>query len=153
MRIPYSTLVLAAGHFKETQNSAILETVINVVLSIVLVRYLSLVGVVIGTLAAVVYRTLYFVWYLSRHILKRHMISFIKCFFVDIIVLFFMWLCTSAFSLQQIGYLSWLSLACKVSVVSILISIAINQVMFPQEMKLVWQQVKCGKLIEGRCKK
>lgn len=153
LRIPYSTLVLAAGHFKETQNSAILETVINVVLSIVLVRYLSLVGVVIGTLAAVVYRTLYFVWYLSRHILKRHMISFIKCFFVDIIVLFFMWLCTSAFSLQQIGYLSWLSLACKVSVVSILISIAINQVMFPQEMKLVWQQVKCGKLIEGRCKK
>ena len=153
LRIPYSTLILAAGHFKETQNSAILETVINIVLSIILVRHLGLVGVVIGTLSAVLYRTLYFVWYLSKHILKRRVSSFIKCFFADVVALLVMCICTRIFSLQQVDYLAWICLACKVSVVCIVVSIIINRVIFPQEMQLVWKQVKGGKLIWSKCKK
>ena len=38
LRLPYSMIVLAAGHFKETQTSAIVEMLLNILISIVLVK-------------------------------------------------------------------------------------------------------------------
>ena len=64
LRLPYNAMVFAAGHYKQTQLSAIIEAVINIVVSVVLVSKWGLVGVAIGTFAAMTYRTLYLVLYL-----------------------------------------------------------------------------------------
>lgn len=87
LRTPYQSLVLSAGHFKETQMSSIIEVLINIILSLVLVFRYGLVGVAFGTLCSMSYRTFYLVSYLSKNILKKSVSSFIKLFMMDILVL------------------------------------------------------------------
>lgn len=71
LREPYRLLILAAGHFKETNFGSIAEAVLNLVISICLIKKYGLIGVAIGTLVAITYRMLYFVWYLKRNIINR----------------------------------------------------------------------------------
>lgn len=70
LRTPYNNLVMAAGHFKNTRNGAIIEALINVLLSLALVNKLGLVGVAIGTLIAMLFRVIDLVIYTGRHILQ-----------------------------------------------------------------------------------
>lgn len=71
VRIPQLTIVTAAGHYKETQNHAIVEALINIVVSIILVNVYGIYGVLIGTIVSFLYRDVMFVWYTNRCILKR----------------------------------------------------------------------------------
>ncbi len=78
IRSPYNTLTLAAGHYKQTRNGAFLEAGINVVVSVICVFIWGIVGVAIGTLAAMVFRTVQYARYLSKNILERSFMVFIK---------------------------------------------------------------------------
>ncbi|PMC80348.1 sugar isomerase [Aerococcus viridans] len=84
IRMPYQAIVFAAGHFRETQISSIIEAALNIFLSIVLVNYLGLVGVAIGSFVAMLYRTVYLSNYLSKNILNRKRIFFWKQVLVDV---------------------------------------------------------------------
>lgn len=68
MRMPYMTLVQAAGKYRETRNGSFVEAGINLVLSMVLVPFFSLVGVAIGTLAADIFRTVQYAKYCCDHL-------------------------------------------------------------------------------------
>ena len=72
IRLPYSNMVSVAGHFKQTQMSALLEAAINIILSLILVGRFGLIGIAAGTFAGMLYRTAYLVHYLSRQILERN---------------------------------------------------------------------------------
>ncbi len=72
IRLPYSSLTLAAGHFKETRIGAWVEAIVNIVLSVILVINFGIVGVAIGTLVAMIIRTVEFVYHANKHILKRN---------------------------------------------------------------------------------
>ncbi len=82
----FNLLVTAAGRFKQTQTSAIIEVLINVVLSVVLVINYGLIGVAIGTAVAMLYRTIYFAYYCSKHLVRRNMLYFIKDMLINIVV-------------------------------------------------------------------
>lgn len=69
LRLPYNSVIYAAGLFKETRNSALTEAVINLCLSCLLVFRFGLIGVAIGTLAAMTYRIIYFLIFMKKHIL------------------------------------------------------------------------------------
>lgn len=71
LRIPQLTMVTAAGHFKETQNHAITEALINIVLSVLLVSYIGIYGVLIGTIVSFIYRDIMFVFHVNKRILYR----------------------------------------------------------------------------------
>ncbi len=71
MRTPYGNIVIAAGHYKETQIGAYGEAIINIITSIFLVIKYGLVGVAIGTILATGFRFVYYVKYLSRNIIHR----------------------------------------------------------------------------------
>ena len=71
IRIPYLTVVQAAGKYKETQTGAFVEAGLNILTSIILTIRFGIVGVVIGTLIANLYRTFYYSWFVSRHLLTR----------------------------------------------------------------------------------
>lgn len=77
IRHPYSCVVSAAGHYKETNTGAIGEVTINLVVSLALVKPLGLIGVALGTFAAMTFRTIYTVWYLSKNILHRPVWKFL----------------------------------------------------------------------------
>ena len=78
LRAPYHALVIAAGHFKQTQGAAYAEAFLNMGLSILLVYSLGLVGVALGTLCAVLFRFGYYVFYLSRTLIQRPVQLFVK---------------------------------------------------------------------------
>lgn len=78
VRLPYHSMTIAAGHFKQTQAAAYGEALLNVVLSILLVGRLGLVGVAVGTITATAFRFVYYVVYLSRHIFYREIKLFLK---------------------------------------------------------------------------
>ncbi|MBR6052261.1 MAG: polysaccharide biosynthesis C-terminal domain-containing protein [Clostridia bacterium] len=85
IRIPYNAIVCGAGHFRQTQMSAVIEAASNVVISIALVFAFGLVGVAVGTLVAIVYRTAYFVFYLKRNIIRREFFPFLKNLLIDLL--------------------------------------------------------------------
>src|SRR5699024_10913180 len=49
IRTPYNSMVLSAGHFRQTQTSSFIEAGLNIVISVSLVNQLGLVGIAIGT--------------------------------------------------------------------------------------------------------
>lgn len=63
VRLPYQSVVYAAGHFKQTRNDAIMEAVLNISISVVLVFKYGLIGVAIGTLVSMLFRTLQYIYY------------------------------------------------------------------------------------------
>lgn len=83
LRLPYHSLVIAAGHFKQTNIAAYGEAFINIVLSVVLVFEFGLVGVAIATLIATWFRFIYYIFYLSKNIFWRSPVLFAKRFVIN----------------------------------------------------------------------
>lgn len=80
IRMPYQSVVQAAGHYRQTRNGAIIEPIINIIISVVAVIQFGLVGVAFGTLLATIFRTIQYSTYMSKHIVFRSMIvPVIKC--------------------------------------------------------------------------
>lgn len=71
IRLPFSALVLSAGHFKQTRKGAWLEAGLNITVSLILVGKMGIVGVAIGTLVAMTVRTTEFIIYGSKKILEQ----------------------------------------------------------------------------------
>lgn len=84
IRLPYLSLTMAAGHFKETQMGAWIEAILNISISICLVCKLGIIGVAIGTLIAMAVRTIEFIYHTSKYILQRKMK---KSFFKLLVIL------------------------------------------------------------------
>ena len=78
IRLPYSSMVSAAGHFKETRVSAWLECTSNIIISIILVWKYGIIGVTIGTIIAMTIRTTDFIYHTNKYILNRSISKSIK---------------------------------------------------------------------------
>ena len=50
LRLPYNIMVLAAGHYKQTQQNYIIAAILNIIISVLAVKSWGLIGVAIGTL-------------------------------------------------------------------------------------------------------
>ncbi|MFJ7667688.1 lipopolysaccharide biosynthesis protein [Lysinibacillus sp. NPDC097195] len=70
LRIPATTLVNSAGHFKETKMRAVIEAALSFCVSFVLVQFIGVEGILIGSLCSHVYRTCDLMLYTSKVILK-----------------------------------------------------------------------------------
>ena len=141
LRLPYNMVVLAAGHYKQTQTSSIIEMLINIVLSIALVIKFGLVGVAIGTLAAMAYRTVYLAWYLTKNIIYRRLQFFIKHTLVDAVCIFLIVITTSWIKIGPLTYWGWIFMAIKVGLIALPISLGINMIFYRQQT-IAW----CGKI-------
>lgn len=130
LRMPYNLMVIAAGHFKQTQTSAILEASINVVISILLVSRYGLVGVAIGTLVAMTYRTVYLAWYLKYNILNRPLKIFCLHLAVDALVIAFAVLSTRWVEISEFTWTEWVYNSIIVSIIVLLISITVNMIFY-----------------------
>lgn len=129
-RIPYNSIVLAAGHYKQTQNSAWIEMAINIVISVTCVFSFGLIGVAIGTLVAMLYRTFYLVWYISKNIINRNAMYFIKHFIVDCMCVVCIMLVNNLVQLQSLDYMSWILLALQKGIMVLGICVIINVICF-----------------------
>ena len=78
LRMPYLTLVQAAGHYKQTKKGAYIEAAINLVSSVILVNFVGIIGTGIGTLLANCFRTVQYATYVSRNLVKRPIKIYVK---------------------------------------------------------------------------
>lgn len=136
IRLPFSSLTLAAGHFRETRNGAWIEAISNLVISVVLVIKYGLVGVAIGTFVAMLIRTIEFVYHTNKHILKRN----ISVSFKKVIVIFIETVCISALIMNLIkfnvnSYLSWIIYAMITFGISSFLILLFNTLVYRKEFK------------------
>lgn len=131
LRTPYETMILSANHFKQTQNSAIIEAIINISISVLLVKRFGLIGVAIGTFIAMTYRTLYFVNYLSKNILYYSKLQFVKYIFLDLIqvaicIVLNRIIFSGLYEVTTIG--GWILLAIKSGVICLLVCLGFSYI-------------------------
>lgn len=150
---PYNIVVQAANHFKQTQTSAIIEPIINIVISVILVHKYGLIGVAIGTLVSMIYRVLYLAIYLMKNIIYLEPKTFIKQIFVDIISILIMWLSCSWIKFKPNSYFDWILDAVLVFLICIVICFIINLVLYPALIKdIFFTTLKRQKLNNVRIK-
>lgn len=133
IRLPYNIMVLAAGHYKETQASAILEAGINVVVSVVLVSWYGLYGVAVGTLAAMLYRSCYLAYYLSKAIIMRPFVNYLKHLAIDLATVVLIFFSTKWLLTDVSGYIQWVILAVKVFGIALVEVVLINSMIYKTE--------------------
>ena len=143
MRLPYSGLTYAVGHFKETRRGAWVEALSNIILSIILVYKYQLVGVVIATTIAMTIRTIEFAYHTSKYILKRGFKTSIKMFSVFAIEFTISVLvCGLLPKLTSLSYFAWIIEALMVFVITVLIVLIINNIFYGEERKNLYSLVK-----------
>lgn len=141
IRLPYSTLALAAGHFKETRKGAWVEAISNIVISCILVFNFGIIGVAIGTLFAMFIRTIEFMYHSSKYILKRNILEAFKRLIIVVcevliamIILYFVPL------LEYKDYFNWIANAFITVFISIMIVLPINFILYRDSFKTLFNK-------------
>lgn len=130
LRLPYNLLILAGGHYKQTQNNYIVASILNIVLSILLVNFFGLIGVAIGTLVAMLYQTIWMAIYDSYNLINWPIKNFIKQSLIDILTVLIIMLLGNMFSLNDVTWIAWIVYAIKVSLLAIVFIFLINYIFY-----------------------
>lgn len=136
LRLPYSSITLAAGHFKQTKKGAWVEAISNIAISLIFVWKYGIVGVAIGTLVAMLIRTVEFVYHTNKYILERNQKSSLIRFGiitmqVIVVALLSKFLPTYEFT----SYFVWIKYACMVFALTVLIVVPVNLVVYKNDAK------------------
>lgn len=142
LRLPYNIMILAAGHYKQTQNNYIFAAIINVVVSIVTVKVWGLIGVAIGTLIAMGYQTIWMAVYDSKHIINWPLKNFIKQIFVDMATALIASSASSMFVKYTESYLEWIVMAIEIVLTWIFIIIIINMIFYRDKVAQMFIRFK-----------
>ena len=107
IRTPGVTMIVAKGHYKETQYRALIEMTICLIGQMLLVKQYGIVGVLIATTVAYCYRTVDIILYSHKWIMfdspKKSLIRAITNIFALVIV----FLVNNVVEVTASGYLSW----------------------------------------------
>ena len=134
LRLPYNIMVLAAGHYKQTQRNYIVAAILNIVVSVLTVKIWGLIGVAIGTLVAMTYQTIWLAIYDSRHFIYWPLKKVIRQFLVDIISSFLIISFGSHIVLKDITYFNWFFMAIKVAIVALFVAFCLNILFYRSKM-------------------
>lgn len=138
LRLPYNIMILAAGHYKQTQNNYIIAAAINIVVSVLAVKTWGLIGVAIGTLLAMGYQTIWMAWYDSKNLIQWPFANFLKQITVDIITVILCSIVSRVFTMVAVSYFGWMINAIEVAAVWLAIMVIINLIFYKDKvLKLV----------------
>lgn len=143
LRLPYNVMVLAAGHYKQTQRNYIIAAVLNIIVSVLTVKIWGLIGVAIGTLAAMSYQTIWLAVYDSKHFIFWPMKKVAKQFLVDALNAVLIVGIGGRIALGDITYLNWVVLAVEVAVIALFVVAVTNSVFYRE--KIIQLLAKVGR--------
>lgn len=142
-RLPYRSVIVTSGSFKELTKSIKLEILINISVSVVAVFFLGLAGVALGSIAAVGFQLLNFVFYLSKRILNRSVVHFIRRCLVSAIAITGTLAILHSLPLWEVySYVDWVKTAILAVGVSTIITGSVNAVFYTREMHDIYKRVK-----------
>ena len=146
IRIPYTTVVQAAGKYKEIQTGAFMEAGLNITTSIFFTIKFGVVGVVIGTIIANLYRTINYSWYVSRCLLKRSLKStflLIGWSLFNIIINSWLFsLICSAIGLELNTWIRWIVGAGILVIIALAEVFMTSSLFYKDDLKWLYQYVK-----------
>lgn len=145
LRLPYNIMILAAGHYKQTQNNYIVAAVVNIVVSVLAVKAWGLIGVAIGTLLAMGYQTVWMALYDSKNLIRWPFAKFLKQIAVDVITVVVCCVASCAFTMTSVSYVNWVINAIEVAIVWLVFVIIINLIFFREKVQRVFSGLKANK--------
>ena len=104
-RTPAGNAIIVAGHFKNTQKQAIIESAINMIFTIIFVNMFGIYGVLVGTIMALLYRATDMVLYANNKILGRGAWITIRRWLVDVILFLIIGVVSNIFKINANSYL------------------------------------------------
>lgn len=135
MKDPLVAVVKANGKFKETQNFAIMEAIINIVISLLLVRPLGIVGVLIGTVISHVAADIGYVHYTNKILLDRRPIFSWKNNFINMIILVVLIFFEFHKGLKINSWIIWILYSLAICIINICVFAIINLIIEPKQIK------------------
>ncbi|MCR3921078.1 MAG: polysaccharide biosynthesis C-terminal domain-containing protein [Firmicutes bacterium] len=143
IRLPYFSVTMAAGHFKQTRNGAFIEAFFNIVLSVILVQQYGVVGVAIATLCAMLFRTFQYAIYLSNKVLHRSVWLFWGRCIVNITAAMITIYIAKLLPVTKIdSYFLWFLHACRITLIATAVTLPLNTVIYYQDAKSFIEVVK-----------
>lgn len=139
LRLPYNIMILAGGHYKQTQKNYIIAALQNIIISVLTVKIWGLVGVAIGTLVTMVYQTVWMAWYDSRHFLNIPLSVFFKHICVDTVSFVAAFLLSLIIPLKGISYLYWIIQALEIATIWFAVVFAINSLLYKEYMQKLFR--------------
>lgn len=134
LSLPYLVMILAVGHYKQTQVHFIITAGINIVISTVCVKQFGLIGVAVGTLVAMIYQISWMAWYNSKNFIQWPMKNFFKQIGVNVVSAVSIFIVSGYFNMTGVSYLEWVILAIKVTFSGIVVALLINYVFYKRFM-------------------
>lgn len=127
LRLPYNLMILACGHFKQTQSCYFIAAIINVITSIIGVYLFGLMGVAIGTLVAMLYQTVWLILYNKNNLLKWDIKIVLKQIMVDVLIVLSAVVVTNDFVNYEVqNYFEWFCMAIICVFIWLMVSLVIN---------------------------
>lgn len=142
LRTPYNILVLAGGHYKQTQNCHIVAAILNIVISIIAVSMWGLIGIAIGTLAAFTYQTLWIMIYNTKNLLKWSYKKIIKQITADITAVLLIYISTCRLEMGDLSYTGWFSMASIVAGIALIITVLVAFLFYGSELKNILRKTE-----------
>lgn len=143
IRLPYISITMAAGHFKETKKGAWVEAISNIIISIILVGRYGIIGVAIGTCVAMLIRTMEFVYHVNKYILKRSILLSIKKQILIIIETALIFIISKNIIYMEISsYIKWGLNAILVLLYSSIIVLGINMIFYRKSYIDIFRKIK-----------
>lgn len=140
LRLPYNLMILAGGHYRQTQSNYIIAAVMNLLISIATVQFLGLIGVAIGTVIAMLYQTIWMAVYDSKNFINSPIALFFKHIIVDCICFTVAFMICNMFSFSDISLSGWLIQALKIAACWLVVVIAINIIFYSKFMGYIFKR-------------
>ncbi len=143
LRTPYSSITLAAGHFKQTRKGAWIEAIVNIILSVILVFNFGLVGVAIGTIVAMLIRTVEFVYHANKYLLKRNVWASVGKILVAVVATIITIVIVHFINLAiPDGYMAWILNALIVLLIAAVVAFVLFFICYKKELLAVLKRAR-----------
>lgn len=129
-RLPYAIMILAAGHYKQTQKVYIIAASINICVSVLAVQQFGLIGVALGTLVALIYQTIWMAIYCSKNLVQNTGKETMRLMLIDIMCVLVVLVSTHWCIISKESYFMWGISASIISIITLLVMIVINLIFF-----------------------
>ncbi len=137
VRSPYTSIIYAAGKFKETKRSAVVEAIINIVVSVALVNWFGLLGVAIGTFSAMAYRTVSFMFFLRKEVIHISVLKQVMRYSISAVNYAGLIFMLSLPKFEIVNYLQWFIYATVVFVICGIATVGLNYLVVKSDTKAV----------------
>lgn len=136
-RLPYNIMILAAGHYKETQNNYIFAIIINILFTIIGVTLFSINGACLGMFLALLYQILWMAYYNSKNLLMWSFKRFIKQSLTDIAIILLHINIFRLYNTEIYNYTMWIFLALKASICMLAVFYIANKIIYKDNMLIL----------------